>query len=119
MALERIDVRRPEAPERREPGIDLHERLGPDPIDAPLCFDARLHEAGLAQHAQVLGHRGLRQLQLRSISPTDCSDEASRLRIARRFGSAMIENVDSMERIYRYAYISVKAHESDDGICLD
>ena len=63
MAFERIDVGRPEAPERREPGVDLHERLGPDPIDAPLGFDARLHEAGLAQHAQVLGHRGLRHPQ--------------------------------------------------------
>ena len=112
MAFERIDVRRPEAPERREPGIDLHERLGPDPVEAPLCFDARLHEAGLAQHAQVLGDRGLRHCSCRSISPTDCSEEASRLRIARRFGSAMIANVDSMERIYRAAYISVKAHES-------
>ena len=49
--------RRPEAPERREPGVDLHERLGPDPVDAPLRVDARLDEAGLAQHAQVLGHR--------------------------------------------------------------
>lgn len=54
---------RPEAPERRQPGVDLHERLGPEPIDAPLGFDARLHEAGLAQHAEVLGHGGLRHPQ--------------------------------------------------------
>ena len=64
MAFERINVGRPEASERSEPGIDLHERLGPDPIDAPLGFDARLHEAGLAQHAEVLGHRGLGHPQL-------------------------------------------------------
>ena len=63
MAFERINVGRPEAPERSEPGIDLHERLGPDPIDAPLGFDARLHEAGLTQHAEVLGHRSLRHPQ--------------------------------------------------------
>ncbi len=31
----------------------------------------------------------------RSISPTDCSEETSRLRIARRFGSAMTSNIDS------------------------
>jgi len=49
MAFERINVGRPEAPERSEPGVDLHERLRPDPIDAPLAFDARLHEACLAQ----------------------------------------------------------------------
>ena len=59
MAFERIHVRRPEAPERSKPGIDLPERLGPDPIDAPLGFDARLHEAGLAQHAEMLRHRRL------------------------------------------------------------
>src|SRR5262245_29685845 len=63
MAFERIKVGRPEAPERSEPGIDLHERLGPDPIDAPLGFDARLHEASLAQHAEVLGDRSLRHPQ--------------------------------------------------------
>jgi hypothetical protein len=32
----------------------------------------------------------------RSISPTERWDEASRLNIARRFGSAMISNTDSM-----------------------
>jgi fucose permease len=26
---------------RRQPGVDLHERLGPEPIDAPLGLDAR------------------------------------------------------------------------------
>ena len=64
MTLERVDVRRPVAAERREPRIDLHERLGPDPVKTSLCIHARLHEAGLAQHAQVFGDRGLRQLQL-------------------------------------------------------
>ena len=59
MTFERINVDGPETSERIEPGIDLHERLGPDLIDAPLRFDARLHEAGLAQHAEVLGDRGL------------------------------------------------------------
>jgi hypothetical protein len=52
MAFKRIHVGRPEAPEGSEPGIDLHERFRPDPIDAPLGFDARLDEAG---HAKVLG----------------------------------------------------------------
>src|SRR5262249_31895527 len=39
------------------------ERLGPDSIDAPLGFDARLHEAGVAQDTEVLGHRSLRHPQ--------------------------------------------------------
>jgi hypothetical protein len=60
MTFERIEVGRPEAPEGLQPGVELHERLGPEAIDAPLGFDARLHEAGFAQHAEVLGHGGLR-----------------------------------------------------------
>src|ERR1700687_2367674 len=46
----------------------------------------------------------------RSISPTDCCDETSRLRIARRFGSAMISNTDSMLVVYSTEYIRVKVY---------
>src|SRR6478735_8424344 len=46
----------------------------------------------------------------RSISPTDCSDEASRLRIARRFGSTTISNTDVTVLIYRKRNIRVKAY---------
>src|SRR6185295_4930758 len=63
MAFEGIDMGLPEAPEWSKPGVDLPERLGPDLIDAALGFDPRLYEAGLAQHAQVLGHRRLRHPQ--------------------------------------------------------
>src|SRR5712671_1469783 len=48
----------------------------------------------------------------RSISPTDCSDETRRLRIARRFGSAMISNTDSTLRTYSTAHMLVKAYTS-------
>ena len=44
----------------------------------------------------------------RAISPTDCSDETSRLNIARRFGSAMISNTDSTPLIYSTGYMHVK-----------
>jgi hypothetical protein len=64
MAFEGINVGRPVAPEGSQPGVDLHERLGADPIDAPLGFDTRLHEACLPQHPEVLGHGGLRHPQL-------------------------------------------------------
>ena len=63
MAFEGINMDGPEAPERSKPGIDLHQRLRADPIDAPLGFHARVYEAGFAQHAEVLGHRGLRHPQ--------------------------------------------------------
>ena len=85
LAFERIDVGRPEAPERRQPGVDLHERLGPEPIDAPLGFDARLHEAGLAQHAEVLGHRSLRHPQ----PALDLADGALRRRQQTEDGPAV------------------------------
>ena len=64
VTLERVDVDRPEAAERSEPGVYLHEWLGPDPVKTPLRINARLHEACLAQHPQVFGNRGLRQSQL-------------------------------------------------------
>src|ERR1700732_5374003 len=46
----------------------------------------------------------------RSISPTDCCDETSRLRIARRFGSAMILNTDSILFVYSTENIRVKVY---------
>jgi hypothetical protein len=88
MALERVDVRRPQATERREPFVDLHQRLGPDAIDAPLRIHARLHEPGLAQHAQVLRHRRLRQSQ-RVLDVADRAlrrDEQPQDRAAARLG---------------------------------
>src|SRR5258708_39116901 len=46
----------------------------------------------------------------RSISPTDCCDETSRLNIARRFGSAMISKTDSTPFIYSREHIRVKVY---------
>jgi hypothetical protein len=45
----------------------------------------------------------------RSISPTDCFDETRRLRIARRFGSAMISKTDSTLQ-YTWWSIYVSRH---------
>src|ERR1700730_18094894 len=46
----------------------------------------------------------------RSISPTDCCDETSRLNMARRLGSVMISNTDSFPLIYSYGHIRVKVY---------
>ena len=59
VAFERIDAGRPESSERGEPGIHFHERFGPEPVDAALRVDPRLHEARLPQHPEVFRHRGL------------------------------------------------------------
>jgi len=64
MTLERIDVRRPEAPELSEPGINLHEGLRSDPVQTPLRIDSRLDESCLPQDPQVLGNRRLGQSKL-------------------------------------------------------
>src|SRR3954467_15900567 len=59
MTLERVEMNRPETAERSKPRVDLHERLRFDAIDAPLRVDARLDEAGVTKHAQMLRNRGL------------------------------------------------------------
>src|SRR6266851_3934267 len=46
----------------------------------------------------------------RSISPTDCWDETRRLKIARRFGSAMISKTDSILFVYSKEHIRVKVY---------
>ncbi len=63
VALERVDVRAPEAAERREPTRRPRGRLRADPVDPPLRLDPRLDEPRVPQHPQVLRHRGLRQVQ--------------------------------------------------------
>lgn len=64
MLLERIDVFGPEPAKWGQPFVEFHQRLRTQPIKPPLCFDARLDEPGVAQHAQVFGDRRLRQAQL-------------------------------------------------------
>src|SRR6266853_3122848 len=51
----------------------------------------------------------------RSISPTDCWDETSRLNIARRFGSAMISNTDSILLVYSSEHIRVKVYSGGEA----
>src|SRR5690349_4453521 len=53
-----------------------------------------------------------------SSSPTERSDASSRLKIARRLGSATIANADSMRDIYPRTYIPVKSCESALGRLL-
>jgi hypothetical protein len=64
VAFERIDVSRPEPPELSEPGIDLLKRFRLQAVEAALCIHRGLHEAGIAQHSEVLGHCRLRHMKL-------------------------------------------------------
>lgn len=46
-----------------QPVVEIGERLGADPVQMALGVDARLHQARLTRHPQVLEDRGLAQLQ--------------------------------------------------------
>lgn len=61
MTLERIQVVIPQSTKRREPSVELLQRLCPDAINAPLRVDSGFDKPGVAQHAQVLRDGGLRE----------------------------------------------------------
>src|SRR2546427_5541155 len=63
VAIERIDTIGPEPTELTQPVINLLEWLWLQAIETALCVHRGFHETGLAQHAQVLGDRGLRHPQ--------------------------------------------------------
>jgi len=98
MALEGVEVRCPKAPEGLEPGVELHQRLGAKAIDAPLRLDARLDEARLSQHAQVLRYGRLRDVEVALELADGLFLRCQKLQngSAIRLGSAMIVNVDSI-----------------------
>ena len=54
VAFESIQVDGPETPELSQPCIYLPERFRPQPVETALGVHRGFHEAGLAQHAQVL-----------------------------------------------------------------
>jgi len=60
VALQGIDVRRPEAAELGQPRIHLAEWLGSHPVETPLRVDRAFHKSGLSQHSQMLGYHRLR-----------------------------------------------------------
>ncbi len=64
MAFERIYVRGPEPAEGSQPGIHFLKGFRFQPVETPLCVHLGLHETGLAQHPQVLGHGRLRHVKL-------------------------------------------------------
>jgi hypothetical protein len=63
MSFQRVEAAAPGGPVGRQPLVDLAERLGPDPVQAPLRVGAHLDQARLAQHPQVLGNAGLADAQ--------------------------------------------------------
>src|SRR6185437_1093691 len=103
--FERIEVLGPQAAEGSQPRIHLHERLGPEPVHAPLRVRARLHESSLAEHPQVLRERGLRHLQL----PFDLADGSLRGRQQGENGPAIRLSDDGKGRLHMM-YIPIRAY---------
>ena len=64
VAFESIYMSGPEPTERSQPGIHLLKRLRFQPVETALGVHGGFHEAGVAQHAQVLGHGRLGHTQL-------------------------------------------------------
>ncbi len=64
MAFESIDVSGPESAERSEPGVHLLKRFRFQAVEAALRIDRGFYEAGVSQHAEVLGYGRLGHVQL-------------------------------------------------------
>jgi hypothetical protein len=63
MAFERIEPAAPELAVGSEPLVELGERLGAQPVPAPLTIRPHAHEPGLAKHPQMLRHARLAELE--------------------------------------------------------
>lgn len=64
MPLKRIQVSRPQTAELGQPVVDFAEGFCFQSIEPPLCIHSGFHKTGIAQHAQVFGHRRLRHSKL-------------------------------------------------------
>src|SRR5580765_7766753 len=54
----------PEAPERRQPGVQFFQRRRGEAVQSALGIHLRLHEAGVTQYPEVLRDRRLRHAEL-------------------------------------------------------
>jgi hypothetical protein len=64
VAFESIYMSGPEPAEGSQPGIDFLKWFRFQAVETALSVHRGFHEAGLAQHSQVLGHGGLRHTKL-------------------------------------------------------
>ncbi len=64
MPLEVVEVPGPQASIWRKPLVHRPQRLGANAVEPLLGLRPHINQAGLSQHAQVLRHRRLAQLEL-------------------------------------------------------
>ena len=65
LGLQRVEVRRPEAPKAIEPGGNVAQRVGVHRVQTPGTLGPHGREAAFAQHAQMCRHAGLGDPELR------------------------------------------------------
>jgi hypothetical protein len=63
MVLELVEAALPHLAVRLEPLVELLERIGAQPVQAPLTIRTDRHETRVPEHAEVLGHRRLTEGQ--------------------------------------------------------
>ena len=63
MLAESVEGPAPERPVRRQPLVELDEWCRLQPVEPTSAVDPHLHEAGVPEHAQVLGDRWLAEAQ--------------------------------------------------------
>ena len=63
MAFQVVEARGPPFAVGPQPCVELAQRIGAHAVDAPLGVDTRFHESRIAQHPQMLRHRGLAHRQ--------------------------------------------------------
>jgi hypothetical protein len=59
VSLERVEACCPLRSVRRQPGVELHQRFGTEPVEPPLGVAPDLDEPGVAQHLEVSRHTWL------------------------------------------------------------
>src|SRR5579872_2206361 len=102
MALECVQVRRPEAAEGLDPGVQLLKRLRPEAIQPALRVHGRLHETGLSQHPQMLRDGRLRHAEL----ALDLADRTMRREQEAQNGAAVWLGNDFKNRFHVFLYTS-------------
>jgi hypothetical protein len=96
VAFESIYVSGPEPAELSQPGIYLFKWFGFQVVETALRIHRGFHEAGIAQHAQVLGHGRLRHTKL----TLDLSDRLLRRDQEAQYGAAVGLRNDFEDRFH-------------------
>ena len=113
LGAQRVEVRLPEAAERVEPRVGGRERIRVDRVEPTRAVGAHGGEARLAQHAEVLRDRGLRDAELALDDFADLARAA--LAVGEQLEDAPADRVsEDVERVHgssiaRCAYISQDA----------